>query len=315
MQIEMASSTVTIRQKPLSVGMPWWKQLALGLYCQGTMPYRRRLQRQLADTGRSPAMVLFYHRVADISPNAWTCPTKTFARQMQWLKQHFDMVSLSEAQRRIRSGNNQRPCVSITFDDGYAENCDFAIPLLVREGIPCTYFVTTRNVIEGLPFLHDLALGQPAAPNTVEQLRAMADQGIEIGSHTRTHPNLGAMTDPEQIYDEVVGAKHDLEAALGVTVRHFAFPYGLHANLNAAAFQMAEDAGYEGVWLGLYGGYNFPGDDAFHLQRIHGCPQMVRVQNWLSLDPRKLHVPRYDYKMAAAEAAARLLSTSTAWST
>ena len=133
---------MTIRQKPLSVGMPWWKELALQLYCQGTMPYRRRLQQRLSAAGQSPAMVLFYHRVADSSPNAWTCPTKTFARQMHWLQQHFDMVSLTEAERRLRSGNNTRPCVSVTFDDGYAENCDFAIPLLVREGIPCTYFVT-----------------------------------------------------------------------------------------------------------------------------------------------------------------------------
>jgi peptidoglycan/xylan/chitin deacetylase (PgdA/CDA1 family) len=279
--------------------MSWWKQLALRLYCQGTMPYRRRLQRQLAEAGKSPAMVLFYHRVADTSPNAWTCPTRLFGQQMRWLQQHFDLVSLAEAQRRIRSGNNRRPCVSVTFDDGYAENCDFAIPLLVREGIPCTYFVTNHYVIEGLPFPHDLTLGQPAAPNTIDQLRAMVDHGIEVGSHTRTHPNLGAMTDPEQVYNEVVGAKHELETALGSTVRHFAFPYGLYANLNAIAFQLAHDAGYESV-CSAYGGYNFPGDDAFHLQRIHGCPQMVRLENWLTLDPRKLHVPRYDYKTSTA---------------
>jgi peptidoglycan/xylan/chitin deacetylase (PgdA/CDA1 family) len=290
---------VTKRPKPLSVDLPWWKELALRLYCEGTMPYRRRLQRRLAAAGQSPAMVLFYHRVADSSPNAWTCPTKTFARQMLWLKKRFDMVSLAEAQRRIRSGDNARPCVSVTFDDGYAENCDFAIPLLVREKIPCTYFVTSRHAIEGLPFPHDLALGQRNPPNTLDQLRAMADHGIEIGSHTRTHPDLGTVTDHEQLYEEVLGAKHELEASLGITVRHFAFPYGLYANLNATAFQMAHDFGYEGV-CSAYGGYNFPGDDAFHLQRIHGCPQMARIQNWLSLDPRKLHVPRYEYQTSDA---------------
>ncbi len=128
----------------------------------------------------------------------------------------------------------------------------------------------------------------------------MADHGIEVGGHTRTHPNLGAITDPDRIYDEVVRAKQDLEAGLGRTVRHFAFPYGLHANLNKVAFQMAQDAGYEGV-CSAHGGYNFPGDDAFHLQRIHGCIQRVRVENWLSLDPRKLRVPRYDYKTSTAE--------------
>ena len=60
--------------------------------------------------------------------------------------------------------------MSVTFDDGYAENCDFAIPLLVREKIPCTYFVASRHVLEGLPFPHDLTLGQRIPPNTLEEL-------------------------------------------------------------------------------------------------------------------------------------------------
>ena len=47
--------------------------------------------------------------------------------------------------------------VAITFDDGYAENCRQAIPLLVRNQIPCTYFVTLENVLEGKPFAHDVA--------------------------------------------------------------------------------------------------------------------------------------------------------------
>ena len=155
-------------------------------------------------------------------------------------------------------------------------------------------------MLDGLPFPHDVALGLPAPPNTIAQLRAMAEHGVEIGSHTRTHPNLGEITDAEEIYDEVVGGKLELESALGRAVRYFAFPFGLAANLNTVAFQMAHDAGFEGV-CSAYGGYNFPGDDAFHLQRIHGCPQLVRLQNRVTLDPRKLNVPRYEYQLSAAE--------------
>ncbi len=65
----------------------------------------------------------------------------------------------------------------------------------------------------------------------------------------------------------MVAAGEELQAALGRPVRYFAFPFGLHANLNAAAFALARGAGYEAVCSG-YGGFNFPGDDAFHLQRI-----------------------------------------------
>jgi hypothetical protein len=56
---------------------------------------------------------------------------------------------------------------------------------------------------------------------------------------------------------------------------------------------MARDAGYRGV-CSAYGGYNFPGDDAFHLQRIHGDAEMIRLKNWITMDPRKLTVPRFD---------------------
>jgi hypothetical protein len=63
---------------------------------------------------------------------------------------------------------------------------------------------------------------------------------------------------------------------------------------------MAKQAGYEGV-CSAYGGYNFPGDDAFHLQRIHGDDDMLRMKNWLSVDPRKLAVLRYPYQRLAPE--------------
>ncbi len=277
-----------------------WNRRLLSLYYYGSYPYRRLRNARAAAAGKAPLMALFYHRVADDRANAWTCPFDLFARQMEWLKAHFDMVSLAELQARIRRGWNSRPAVSITFDDGYADNCRQALPLLIAQRIPCTYFVVSRYVFEGIPFPHDLAMGESFAPNTLEQLRELADAGIEIGAHTRTHANLGEISDPERLYDEVVVAGKELAAAVGRRIRHFAFPYGLFANLNPLAFRLAREAGYEGV-CSAYGGYNFPGGDAFHLQRIHGDDDMLRLKNWLSIDPRKLNVPRYPYERLAAE--------------
>ena len=256
--------------------------------------------RHAAAAGQAPLMVLFYHRVADDGANEWTCPFDLFARQMQWLQAHFDMVSLAELQARIRRGTNDRPAVSITFDDGYAVNCRQALPLLIARRIPCTYFVASRHVFEGIPFPHDVECGDCFAPNTLEQLRELAAAGIEIGCHTRNHADLGRISDPDVLHDEVVAAGQELADAVGTKMRYFAFPYGLHANLNAAAFRMAKEAGYAGV-CSAYGGYNFPGDDAFHLQRIHGDDDMLRMKNWLSVDPRKLSVVRYPYEQVAPE--------------
>lgn len=280
------------------------KTSLLSLYYHTSLPWRAAQIRRRAASGRAPVMVLFYHRIADDRANEWTCSFSTFARQVQWLKKNFDLVSLEEAQARIR-GRNTRAAVSLTFDDGYADNCRQALPLLIAERVPCTYFVCTRHVLDGVPFPHDVALGKPLAPNTIDELRSLAAAGIEIGAHTRTHCNLGAIDQADVLHDEVVAAGAELAAALGRPVRYFAFPYGQYANLNQRVFAAAREAGYQAV-CSAYGGYNFPGDDAFHLQRIHADDDLLRFKNWLTVDPRKLKVRRYALRaertVAGAEA-------------
>lgn len=264
---------------PLKLGL-------LGLYYHTSLPYRQWCNRRETAAGRAPVMVLFYHRIADDRANDWTCPFAVFQRQMHWIKRHFDVVSLGEAQRRLRQGNH-RPAVSITFDDGYADNCARALPLLIEERIPCTYFVSLRHVAEGVPFEHDVDRGQAFAPNSIEQLRKLAASGVEIGAHTRTHADLGVLDDADRLYDEIVTAGRELQDAIDSPVRYFAFPYGQRGNLSARAFAIAREAGYEAV-CSAYGGFNFPGDDAFHIQRIHADPDLIRLKNWLTVDPRKL---------------------------
>jgi peptidoglycan/xylan/chitin deacetylase (PgdA/CDA1 family) len=278
--------------------MPIWKRLLLEFYYHGTWPVRRRANKARAAAGQAPVMVLMYHRVADDGATPWTVSNDTFVRQIKLLKDRFDLVSLDEAQQRIREGNS-RACVSITFDDGYAENCQQALPLLINERIPFTYFVATRFVIEQRPFPHDLALGQSFPPNTVDELRSLAASGVELGGHTRTHADLGRVTDSDVLYDELVGGAHELEELVGCPVRYFAFPYGQYANLSPEAFWLAKDAGLAGV-CSAYGGFNFPGDDPFHLQRIAVDDDLIRLKNWVTVDPRKLNMhPRYAYKSLA----------------
>jgi peptidoglycan/xylan/chitin deacetylase (PgdA/CDA1 family) len=268
-----------------------WKKALLNSYYWATLPSRRRATVQRATHGREPIQILFYHRVADEHPNGWTMSTQSFARQIQWLRSRFKVVSLSEAQARIASGRNQCPTACITFDDGYADNRRFAIPLLRNQRIPFTYFVSTNHVLGKETFPHDIAAGRPLEVNTLTHLREMAAAGVEIGAHTRSHANLGGNLSRDELTGEIVGSKRELEAAIGCRVRYFAFPYGKHENLSAAAFRIAFEAGFDGV-CSAYGGYNFPGDDAFHLRRFHADCEFIRFKNWLTIDPRKLRMHR-----------------------
>jgi peptidoglycan/xylan/chitin deacetylase (PgdA/CDA1 family) len=229
--------------------------------------------------------------VADDYPNGWTISKRSFARQIEWLRHRFDVVSLSEAQARIASGRNQRATACVTFDDGYADNHRFAVPLLLNHQIPFTYFVSTNHVLGGESFPHDVATGRPLQVNTLAHLREMAVAGVEIGAHTRSHANLGAALTREEMVDEILGSKRELETAIGQDIRYFAFPYGKHENLSTAAFRIALEAGFDGV-CSAYGGYNFPGDDAFHLRRFHADCEFIRFKNWLTIDPRKVRMQR-----------------------
>ena len=268
-----------------------FKQLLLNIYYHGSRPYRGARRRRAESRGDLPIVVLFYHRVADDQQTPWTVPNELFHRQIDWLESYFDMISLEEAQQRIREGCNTRPSVAITFDDGYAENCRHAIPLLVKRRIPCTYFTTLWNVQRGHPFEHDRARGYDFPANTPEQLRAMADSGIEIGCHCRHHEDM-AKFDHDRLYDEVVVAGQELGRLIDRPIRYIAFPFGHYMNIRTDALQMAREAGYLGFCSG-YGGYNLPGEDPFHLQRMHVDADMIRLKNRASIDPRRLEPPRF----------------------
>lgn len=261
------------------------KQWLLNTYLLATTPVRAVASHYRHLRGTEPVQILFYHRVADYSPNPWTISSEAFAQQIEWLQQRFDIVSLAEAQRRILSGKNSRPTVAITFDDGYADNCDFALPLLLDRELPFTYFVTSKNVANDLPFPHDVERGEPLPPNSVADIQALSDAGIEIGAHTRTHVDL-ATIEPRRLDDEINGSKHDLEEMTGRAVRYFAFPFGQRVNMTPESFELARDGGFAGV-CSAYGGYNFPGRDPFHLKRIHADPHLARFAHWLSVDVMK----------------------------
>ena len=87
----------------------------------------------------------------------------SFSMQIGYLKKRFEIVSLSKAVERLRNGEIKHPTVVITFDDGYQNNFDVAFPILYREKIPATIFLTTGliNTNDTVWYCRlNLALGQ-----------------------------------------------------------------------------------------------------------------------------------------------------------
>lgn len=269
---------------------PLFRETALQAYRHMTWRHRLALIRRFSARKCFPGAILFYHRVADNVPNDWSISNRNFLKHLDWVKQHFEFVSLEETISSQKLGTRERPTIHITFDDGYADNMLVALPELIRRGIPTTYFVTTQFVEEQIPFPHDVARGFPLAPNSIDEIRCLADAGIVIGAHSHSHLDFGKPLSRSVLVREIIDVRKKLQDWTSQSVDYFAFPFGLPGNIIQGAIDVVFEAGYK-AFVSAAGGFNFPGDDYWHLQRIHADPGMAAMINWLTYDPRKTMRP------------------------
>ena len=116
----------------------------------------------LADTGSSP-VVIGYHRVVDdfdaaarVAIPAMLTSRRMLEAQLDWIGRRYRFVSLDELGRAIETGRtSSEPLAAVTFDDGYRDVHDVALPILMRKGIPAAVFVVTDLVGTGEVPVHD----------------------------------------------------------------------------------------------------------------------------------------------------------------
>ena len=185
--------------------------------------------------------VLLYHHVGPQRPGALpelTISPKEFERQVGWLAHHgYVGIRPQDWLAWCRQGTPlpEKP-VLLTFDDAYADIAEYALPILRQYGFGALVFVVTRRV--GATNTWDEAAGYGTLQlMTSSQIREWAAQGIEFGSHTRTHPNLTELS-PQELRSEIAGSADDLTALLGTRVASFAYTYGLY---NQAAVESAQE--------------------------------------------------------------------------
>jgi peptidoglycan/xylan/chitin deacetylase (PgdA/CDA1 family) len=103
------------------------------------------------------SMILLYHRVAalDTDPQLLAVTPENFAAHLDFLREFATPMSLGDLVRATRAGAAPRNAVAITFDDGYADNLQFASPLLHARDIPATVFVATAGSANTSEFFWD----------------------------------------------------------------------------------------------------------------------------------------------------------------
>ena len=174
----------------------------------------------------SPISILTYHSI-DVSGSVLSSAPQRFADQMSQLSDNgFRGVSLHEAvAHRNQHGSWPEKNVALTFDDGFANVYESALPVLVKHGFTATVFVISGH----MGGLNDWA--KPPSELGVQKMLSwqqaseLAAAGIEIGSHTRTHPDL-RLCGFETARQEMEESRKEIEDHLSQNVNSFAYPYG-----------------------------------------------------------------------------------------
>ena len=177
--------------------------------------------------------VLAYHRIdrrGELGVN--TISPRRFRSHLRFLEH----VGLREG-----SLLPPKPGVCFTFDDGYANFAEHAWPALQEYGWGAALFPVAAYV--GKESRWDSTW--PRARHLGwRQLRQLAQEGVEIGAHTMTHPFLTRLPS-EAARAEIADSKKALEDGTGRAVRLFAYPYG---DVSDAVARMAEEAGFEAAY-------------------------------------------------------------------
>ncbi|MEV7463531.1 polysaccharide deacetylase family protein [Streptomyces rubiginosohelvolus] len=196
-----------------------------------------RSSRLRPHTRRQP-WILTYHSVTDPSddPYGITVSPARLDEQLSWLRsRRLTGVGVSEL---LRTGaSERRGLVGLTFDDGYADFVDEALPVLRKHGFRATVYVLPGRpggVNEWDP------LGPRKPLLTHEGVRRVAAAGMEVGSHGLYHRDLTGLSD-EELRRETRDSRELIGDLTGSLPEGFCYPYGI---LDRRVTQAARSAGY-----------------------------------------------------------------------
>ncbi|MEU3567852.1 polysaccharide deacetylase family protein [Kitasatospora sp. NPDC036755] len=181
-----------------------------------------------------------YHSVTSAAEDPYliTVDPARFRRQLRWLSARgLRGVSVGALMRSHREGR-AAGLVGLSFDDGYRDFVEEAMPALAEHGFTATVYV----VADRLGGYNDWDRQGPRKPlMTARQVREAAAAGVEIGSHGLTHRRLAGVG-ARDLAAQVADSRRLLEDVTGSPVDGFCYPYG---SFDDAAVEAVAEAGYD----------------------------------------------------------------------
>ena len=232
-------------------------------------------------------IALMYHNLSSnsesVSPGdrPYVLKTEVFERQTNYLYQKGVWVtSLEEMLANLYCGTNPSKGMAVvpTFDDGHISNYTKAFPILLHFGFKGTFFLTVGSI------------GSEGCISW-DQAREMQEAGMEIGSHTLTHPRPIELSD-DQLRFELVESKRILDLNLPKPVSSLSSPTGFY---NSRMREIAKETGYQCLCIGKVG-VNDGDSDPYSLNRvaIKDRTSLEAFYEIVNLEPSRLRKLRWN---------------------
>ncbi len=215
----------------------------------------------------STCVVLYYHSIAAEE-------RVKFARQMDTVKRLTTPIN-PENEPRLSPGKYYS---AITFDDGFQDAIDNAVPELICREVPALFFVTTGAIGRPASWWPTTSVEHSRNIASAEAFRAVASEWIRIGAHTVTHPHLSTLEELDA-RREISESRQYLRSLLGCEVRSFSFPYG---DFNETIAKWCVEAGYERAFTSEHKNA-FANGSAFLVGRVKAEPSDWSVEFYLKL--------------------------------
>ncbi len=215
--------------------------------------------------------VLAFHSVDGSGTYLSTAPDHFRAEMERLAERGLAGVSVSHAAAHLREGDTSGKMVVLTFDDGLESFGEHAWPVLRDLGFGATLYVPVDCVGRDAHWFPEYGL--PALRlHGWDELRRLRDEGLDIQSHGCRHPRLTRLDDAG-LRDEVFRSRQVLERELGISVKHFCYPFG---DYDGRVMEQVRACGYLTA-VTTDPGYWQPGADPLAVRRL--CLDWITVQD------------------------------------
>jgi peptidoglycan/xylan/chitin deacetylase (PgdA/CDA1 family) len=235
---------------------------------------------RLHPDGQRTLSILMYHKVNDLPDNPTTVPVSKFDEQLNRLGElGYNVIDLDAVLDHYTLGKPlPEKAVLITFDDGYRDTLENALPVLSKYGHTAVIFIPVAYMEDETPLPHEARLVERGMRNRTLDwglMRELDAGGVRVESHGIAHRPLAEVTLDESVR-EIAVSKLKLEEQLGRPVRSYAYVKGSEAHFHPVHESILKQAGYEIAFTSISRA-NGSGTNPFRLGRYNVEPYPART--------------------------------------